>query len=77
MGILDKLLGKKGTDSEEEMSEAQEEKNKERKEDESVEAKYDEACSLCGNPGTDKKWLGKYFHKKCLRKAKKVARGMI
>ncbi len=39
--------------------------------------KYSEPCSLCGNPGTDKKWAGKYWHVKCMRKAKKVAKGMF
>jgi hypothetical protein len=39
--------------------------------------KYSEACSLCGKAPTDKHWAGQYFHKKCLRKMKKGAKGMI
>lgn len=39
--------------------------------------KYSEACSLCGNPGTEKKWLGQYWHVKCLRQVKKGARKMV
>lgn len=39
--------------------------------------KYNEPCGLCGKAPTDKKWAGQYFHKKCLRKMKKMAKGMI
>jgi hypothetical protein len=39
--------------------------------------KYNETCSLCGKAPTDKKWGGQYFHKKCFRKLKKGAKGMI
>ena len=39
--------------------------------------KYDEPCALCGKTPTDKHWAGQYFHKKCFRKMKKGARGMI
>lgn len=39
--------------------------------------KYDEQCSLCGKAPTDKHWAGQYFHKKCLRKIRKGAKGMI
>ncbi|MFC2175191.1 hypothetical protein ACFLQ2_05020 [archaeon] len=34
-------------------------------------------CSFCGQPGSDKKWAGQTFHKKCLRKARKMAKGML
>lgn len=34
-------------------------------------------CSVCGEPGADKKWAGQAFHKKCLRKARKMAKGMF
>ena len=34
-------------------------------------------CSFCGEAGADKKWAGQYFHKKCLRKARKMAKGMV
>jgi hypothetical protein len=39
--------------------------------------KYNEPCGLCSKAPTDKKWAGQYFHKKCLRKMKKMAKGMI
>jgi len=41
------------------------------------EGKYPEPCSLCGKAPTDKKWGGQFFHKKCFRKLKKGARGML
>ena len=41
------------------------------------EGKYQEACSLCGKTPCDKKWGGQFFHKKCFRKIKKGARGML
>ena len=42
-----------------------------------AEGKYDEPCSLCNGIPTDKKWAGKYFHKKCLRSAKRMEKGML
>ncbi|MDD4250917.1 MAG: hypothetical protein PHX27_01860 [Candidatus ainarchaeum sp.] len=39
--------------------------------------KYNEQCSVCGKSPTDKKWGGQYFHKKCLRKIKKMSKGML
>lgn len=39
--------------------------------------KYNEACGVCGKQPTDKHWAGQYFHKKCFRKMKKMAKGMI
>jgi hypothetical protein len=41
------------------------------------EEKHNEPCALCGAGGTEKKWMGQYWHKKCLRKAKKGAKGML
>ena len=70
MGLLGNLLGKKET---EEPSASTEQKNAA---PEPV-GRYSESCSLCGNPGTDKKWAGQYWHVKCMRKAKKVAKGML
>lgn len=41
-------------------------------------AKYtEEECALCGNPYSEKKWAGQYWHKKCYRKARKGAMGMV
>jgi len=34
-------------------------------------------CTVCGEPGADKKFAGQWFHKKCLRKARKMAKGMM
>ena len=43
-----------------------------------VNSKYKtETCALCSKPGCDKKWGGQYWHKKCLRSAKGMAKGMI
>ncbi len=39
--------------------------------------KYSETCALCGSAGTEKKWMGQYWHKKCMRQAKKGAKKMI
>ena len=68
MGFFDKLKAKK---------EEMEEKKKEEAEAAQPEGKYSEACSLCGNPGTEKKWMGQYWHRKCIRSARKVGRRMI
>ncbi|MCR4335597.1 MAG: hypothetical protein NUV57_03620 [archaeon] len=65
MGFLDKLTGKK------------EEKEEPEKKQELPQGKYKEECSVCGNPGTEKKWMGQHFHKKCLRAMKKQARKML
>ena len=54
-------------------SEAKEESS----EESASEGKYQEACSLCGKTPCDKKWGGQFFHKKCFRKIKKGARGML
>ncbi|MCX6800687.1 MAG: hypothetical protein NTZ73_00690 [Candidatus Diapherotrites archaeon] len=39
--------------------------------------KYSEPCALCGKGPSDKKWAGNYWHKKCLRRAKKGAMKMV
>ena len=36
-----------------------------------------ETCALCNKKGCDKKWGGQYWHKKCMRTAKKMAKGMM
>ena len=50
---------------------------KPRKEEKEPAGKFDEECSVCGAAGTEKKWMGQYWHKKCLRAVKKGARKMI
>ena len=64
MGFFDSLKGKK------------EELKKKKKEEEEPEGKYNNPCSLCGGVGTEKKWMGQYWHKKCLRNLKKSSRKM-
>ncbi|MBS3060546.1 MAG: hypothetical protein J4432_03490 [DPANN group archaeon] len=34
-------------------------------------------CRLCGGKGADKKFGGMHWHKKCLRKARKMAKGAM
>ncbi len=36
-----------------------------------------EKCALCNQIGADKKWAGQWWHTKCLRKARKIAKGMV
>jgi len=52
-----------------------EEKQKQGKEVQ-LEGKYDESCALCGGGGSEKKWAGQYWHKKCMRRSRRMARGM-
>ena len=47
------------------------------KEEAQPEGKYDKPCALCGGNGSEKKWAGQYWHKKCMRKARKGAKGMF
>ena len=34
-------------------------------------------CSVCGQPGADRKFAGQWFHKKCLRNMRRQAKGMM
>ena len=68
MGFFDKLDWAK---------KRMEEKQKEKKQEELPVGKYAEQCSFCGGTGTEKKWMGQYWHKKCLRNLKKGARKMV
>jgi hypothetical protein len=56
-----------------------EEKKEESSEQEVSESvgKYNEPCALCGKAPTDKHWANQFFHRKCFRKIKKGARGML
>ena len=65
MGLLDSLKEKK-----------KELENQKKDEEEQPEGKYNNPCSLCGGVGTQKKWMGQYWHKKCLRSLKKSSRKM-
>jgi hypothetical protein len=53
------------------------EEKKEEKEKSEGQGKYVQSCALCGATGTEKKWAGQYWHKKCMRKARKSAKGMF
>lgn len=50
---------------------------KEEPEEEQKPQKDSEVCSLCNQPGPEIKWMGQYWHKSCLRKAKKMAKKLI
>ncbi len=70
MGLLDGILGKK--ENEGPVEEKQEQPQA------LARGKYpDQECSFCGKLNADKKWMGQYFHKKCLRKLKKGAKKML
>ncbi len=34
-------------------------------------------CSLCNQLGADKRYGGMWWHKQCLRKSRKMAKGMV
>lgn len=36
-----------------------------------------EVCSACNRAGADKKYGGMWWHRKCLRKTRKMAKSMI
>ena len=72
MGLTD-MFKKKEEEEEEKKEGIKQEKNKESL----PEGKYSQPCALCGGEGTDKKWAGQYWHKKCLRKSRNMARGMF
>ena len=66
MGILGKIFKK------------EEEKKEEVKPEVEINPKYaDRICAGCEQPGADKKWAGQTWHKKCLRKMRKMAKGMM
>ena len=76
MGLLDGFMKKK----ENEEIESKEDSNKgtNSNSEEVPEGKYpDQECSFCGKLNADKKWMGQFFHKKCLRKLKKGAKKML
>ena len=50
---------------------------KKEKEEQVEEEQTGEICSVCGKPGADKKFGGMWFHKKCLRKARKKAKSLV
>lgn len=69
MGFLD-FLGKKDAKKEDDQKAS-------KKAETETEGGFNEACALCGKGSTDKKWAGQYWHKKCLRSSRKMAKGMI
>ena len=36
-----------------------------------------ENCALCQKPGSEKKWSGNFWHKKCYRRMRGMAKGMV
>ena len=46
-------------------------------EDEEIEEKETHICALCQKEDAEVKWMGQWWHKKCLRTAKKMAKKMI
>ena len=53
---------------------------KEEKAEEVIEPATSESgpqCSVCGKAGADKRFASMFFHKKCLRKTRKQAKGMV
>ncbi len=69
MKLFGKIFGKKKT-------EPQEKPEPEEVKEESKQVSSN-VCVACGEPGADKKFAGQWWHKKCLRKARKMAKSMI
>lgn len=65
MGDIMGLFGKK------------EEKNDSTEDGDSSAGKYNEQCALCGKAPTNKHFAGQYFHRKCFRRVRKGAKGML
>ncbi len=65
MGLLDRFRKKKEPEEKEEEPQP------------AALGKYDEPCAMCGKLATEKKWMGQYWHKKCVRKGRKMAKGML
>lgn len=73
MGIFDAFKKKEKTEEEIKL-----EKKKESQQIDIANSKYPkETCAVCSQPGCDKKWGGQYWHKKCLRSVKGMARDMV
>ncbi len=78
MGLFDAFRKKESGEKKElspEMTE--EERQKVFAERDRPKGKYNETCAGCGGAGTDKKWMGQYWHKKRLRLSRKQAKSMI
>jgi len=71
MGLFDALKKKPETLGAEPKAESQV------KGEETVEAKFNEPCALCGKQPTEVKWMGQYWHLKCKRQGKKIAKRMM
>ena len=74
MGITDKI--KKFVTGEPTPDENQNE-SQEDVQEEQEESSSGEVCALCNKTEPDKKWAGQYWHKQCLRKMRKMGKGMI
>ncbi len=76
MGFLDFLKKKEGSKGDSEESNEKDSKA-EKKDSVTPQGKYSEVCSLCGKAGTEIKWAGQFWHKKCMRAGKKMAKKMM
>jgi len=77
MGLLDFLKPKKESEkTEEKKAEKTAEKPSETDMKE-PKTGFREECALCSKGNTEKKWAGQYWHVRCLRAARKGAKGMI
>lgn len=53
-------------------------KKEEKKEEIEIDPRYaDKICAACNQPGADRSFGGYSWHKKCFRKAKRMAKGMV
>jgi len=79
MAIFDMFKKKEKTEEEKQKElELQKQKAKAIPQIDLANSKYPkEACAVCSQPGCDKKWGGQYWHKKCLRSVKGMAKDMV
>lgn len=77
--FLKGILGKKEEKTETKIEDKKKQKEEEKKkaEEKAFVKNADKSCGLCGQPGADKQFMGQWWHKKCYRKTRKMAKGMI
>lgn len=77
MGLLDFLKKKPEEKKAQTQSANPSSKHFQKDEEDSDEEMSREICALCNAAGADKKWAGQWWHKKCIRLARRGAKGMI